>query len=384
MSSAAPSVALKLAQSLIRCPSVTPADAGALDVLQAALEERGFDVKRKIFSEDGLDSIDNLYARRGTKGRNFCFAGHTDVVPAGDEKAWTVAPFGGDVVDGRLFGRGAVDMKTGIACFVGALDRFLAANPDFDESISLLITGDEEADAINGTVKLLEWCDAHGEKFDACLVGEPTNPKYLGQMMKVGRRGSITGWITVYGAQGHVAYPHLADNPVPRLIRVLDALTSRELDTGTDHFQPSNLEVTTIDANNPATNVVPAKISAAFNIRFNDLHQGVDLEKWIRDTCAEHAGAHDLTVKISGEAFLSAPGKLAGLIADASEKITGHRPEMSTTGGTSDARFIQKYCEVAEFGLVGQSMHKVDEHAMVDDIDNLVLIYDEILNRFFD
>ncbi len=382
--SSAPSAALKLAQSLIRCPSVTPADAGALDVLQAALEERGFEVKRKIFNDEGLDSIDNLYARRGTKGRNFCFAGHTDVVPAGDENAWTVPPFGGEVIDGRLFGRGAVDMKTGIACFVGALDHFLAANPDFDESISLLITGDEEADAVNGTVKLLEWCDAQGEKFDACLVGEPTNPKYLGEMMKIGRRGSVTGWVTVYGAQGHVAYPHLADNPVPRLIRVLDALTTRELDKGTDHFQPSNLEVTTIDADNPATNVVPAKISAAFNIRFNDLHQGVELEKWIRDTCAEHAGAHDLTVKISGEAFLSTPGKLAGLIADASEKLTGHRPEMSTTGGTSDARFIHKYCEVVEFGLVGQSMHKVDEHAMVEDIDNLVLIYDEILNRFFD
>ncbi|WP_417842576.1 succinyl-diaminopimelate desuccinylase [Thalassospira sp.] len=378
------SAALSLAQSLIRCPSVTPADAGALDVLQTALEQRGFEVKRKLFEEDGWDSIDNLYARRGSKGRNFCFAGHTDVVPAGDEAAWTVAPFGGEIVDGRLFGRGAVDMKTGIACFVGALDRFLEANPDFDESISLLITGDEEADAVNGTIKLLEWCDAHGEKFDACLVGEPTNPKYLGQMMKVGRRGSITGWVTVYGAQGHVAYPHLADNPVPRLIRVLDALTSRELDTGTDHFQPSNLEITTIDANNPATNIVPAKVSAAFNIRFNDTHQGYELEKWIRDTCAAHAGAHDLKVKISGEAFLSEPGKLAGLIADASEKITGHRPEMSTTGGTSDARFIHKYCEVAEFGLVGQSMHKVDEHAMVEDIDNLVLIYDELLTRFFD
>tara|TARA_R110001583_G_scaffold32882_1_gene111566 strand:+ start:72727 stop:73869 length:1143 start_codon:yes stop_codon:yes gene_type:complete len=378
------SAALTLAQSLIRCPSVTPLDAGALDVLQTALETRGFEVKRKIFEENGTESIDNLYARRGTKGRNFCFAGHTDVVPAGDETAWTVAPFGGEVINGRLFGRGAVDMKTGIACFVGALDRFLSANPDFDESISLLITGDEEADAINGTVKLLEWCDAHGEKFDACLLGEPTNPKYLGQMMKVGRRGSITGWVTVYGAQGHVAYPDLADNPVPRMIRVLDALTSRVLDTGTDHFQPSNLEVTTIDANNPATNIVPAKISAAFNIRFNDVHQGFELEKWIRDTCAEHAGAHDLKVRISGEAFLSEPGKLAGLIADASEKITGHRPEMSTTGGTSDARFIHKYCEVVEFGLVGQSMHKVDEHAMVEDIDNLVLIYDELLNRFFD
>ncbi|MDP2700269.1 succinyl-diaminopimelate desuccinylase [Thalassospira sp.] len=378
------SVALDLARNLIRCPSVTPNDAGALDVLQATLEARGFTVTRKVFAEDGLDPIDNLYARRGTQGRNFCFAGHTDVVPAGDVAAWSVDPFGAEVVDGRLFGRGAADMKTGIACFVGAVDAFLAARPDFDESISFLITGDEEADAVNGTVRLIDWCDNHGEKFDVCLVGEPTNPKYLGEMMKVGRRGSITGWLTVYGAQGHVAYPHLADNPIPRLIGVLDALCHRELDHGTPHFQPSNLEITTIDAGNPATNVVPARVSAAFNIRFNDLHQGADLEKWIRDTCAHYAGAHDLTVKISGEAFLSEPGKLAGLIADASEKITGHRPELSTTGGTSDARFIQKYCEVAEFGLVGQSMHKVDEHAMVEDIEKLTEIYIKILNSYFD
>ena len=377
------SVALELAQSLIRCPSVTPADAGALDVLQKALEARGFDCKRKVFDGNGSDAIDNLYARLGTKGRNFCFAGHTDVVPAGDLDAWTVDPFGGEVKDGRLFGRGAVDMKTGIACFVGGVDAFLAAHPDFDESISFLITGDEEADAFNGTVRLIEWCDQQGEKFDTCLVGEPTNPKYLGEMMKIGRRGSITGWLTVYGAQGHVAYPHLADNPVPRMIKTLDVLNARALDQGTDHFQPSNLEVTTIDAGNSATNVVPAKVSAAFNIRFNDLHTGVDLEKWIKDVCAEHAGAHELRVKISGDAFLSTPGKLANLIADSSEKITGKRPEMSTTGGTSDARFIQKYCEVAEFGLVGQSMHKVDEHAMVEDIENLSKIYSEVLSGYF-
>ncbi|RCK26975.1 succinyl-diaminopimelate desuccinylase [Thalassospira lucentensis] len=377
------SVALELAQSLIRCPSVTPADAGALDVLQQALEARGFDCKRKVFDGNGSDAIDNLYARLGTKGRNFCFAGHTDVVPAGDRDAWTVDPFGGEVQDGRLFGRGAVDMKTGIACFVGGVDAFLAAHPDFDESISFLITGDEEADAFNGTVRLIEWCDQQGEKFDTCLVGEPTNPKYLGEMMKIGRRGSITGWLTIYGAQGHVAYPHLADNPVPRMIKVLDVLNSRKLDQGTDHFQPSNLEVTTVDAGNSATNVVPAKVSAAFNIRFNDLHTGVDLEKWIKDVCAEHAGAHELRVKISGDAFLSTPGKLANLIADAAQKVTGKRPEMSTTGGTSDARFIQKYCEVAEFGLVGQSMHKVDEHAMVEDIENLSKIYSEVLSGYF-
>ena len=349
--------ALDLAQSLIRCPSVTPADAGALDVLQAALEARGFDCKRKIFHEDGWDSIDNLYARLGTKGRNFCFAGHTDVVPAGDAAAWTVDPFGGEIKDGRLFGRGAVDMKTNIACFVESVDAFLATHPDFDESISFLITGDEEADAVNGTIKLLDWCGKHGEKLDVCLLGEPTNPTYLGEMMKVGRRGSITGWLTIYGAQGHVAYPHLADNPVPRMLKVLNALTTHELDQGTPHFQPSNLEVTTIDAGNP--------------------------EKWIRETCAAHAGPHDLKVKISGEAFVSEPGRLAALISDASEKVTGHRPDMSTTGGTSDARFIHKYCEVAEFGLVGQSMHKVDEHAMINDIEKLVVIYADILSGYF-
>ena len=375
--------ALDLARALIRCPSVTPADAGALDVLQTALETMDFVCHRKIFREDGFAPIDNLYARRGTGGRNFCFAGHTDVVPVGDERAWSVPPFDARVKDGRLFGRGAADMKGGIACFVEALARVLDANPDFDESLSLLITGDEEADAVNGTVKLLQWCADNGEKPDTCLIGEPTNPLHLGEMMKVGRRGSLSGRLTVNGLGGHVAYPDRNDNPLPRMIKTLGALYGRFPDGGNEHFQASNFEVCTIDTGNPAINMVPGRVKAAFNIRFNSEHTGPELEGWLRDVCAAHAGDHSLQTRISGEAFLSPPGKLAKIIADAAEEITGHRPECSTTGGTSDGRFIHRYCEVAEFGLVGQSMHKTDEHVLVKDMGKLVDIYRGVLERYF-
>ena len=379
----APDLALDLARALIRRPSVTPADEGALDVLQGALENLDFVCHRQVFTEDGFAPVDNLYARRGTRGRNFCFAGHTDVVPAGDENTWSVPPFEARVQDGRLFGRGAADMKGGIACFVEAVRHFLNANPDFDESLSFLITGDEEADAVNGTVKLLQWCADNGEKLSTCLVGEPTNPLHLGQMMKVGRRGSLSGWLTVNGSGGHVAYPDRNDNPLPRMIRTLDALYGRLIDEGNEHFQASNFEVCTIDTGNPAINMVPNRVKAAFNIRFNTEQAGGDLEDWIRRVCASHAGDHDLTLRVSGDAFLSAPGQLAGIIADAAREITGTSPECSTAGGTSDARFIHHYCEVAEFGLVGQSMHKADENVLVEDMGKLVHIYRGVLERYF-
>jgi succinyl-diaminopimelate desuccinylase len=376
--------ALDLARDLIKCPSVTPKDEGALGVLQTALESLGFECHRQVFEEPGFEPVDNLHARRGKKGRNFCFAGHTDVVPEGELDSWTVPPYEARIEAGRLFGRGAADMKSSIACFTQAVQDFLAARPDFDESISFLITGDEEKDAVNGTVKLLGWCANKGEHFDACLVGEPTNPLKFGQMMKVGRRGSISGWLTVNGRGGHVAYPERNDNPIPRLVKTLDALNERVLDEGTDLFQASNLEITTVDVGNPANNVVPSRVKATFNVRFNNTHQGPELEKWFRDVCAEHAGDHDLKVRISGEAFLSPPAKLAQVISDATEAVTGSIPERSTTGGTSDARFIHHYCEVAEFGLVGQSMHKANENVLVEDIDKLTKVYVKVLENWFD
>lgn len=375
--------ALDLARALIHRPSIAPADEGALDVLEAAVDALGFHCRRQTFEAPDYPPIDNLYARLGRGGRNFCFAGHTDVVPPGDTAAWSVDPFGAEVVNGRLFGRGAADMKGAIACFVEATSHFLARHPDFDETISLLITGDEEKDCVNGTVKLLGWCAGQGEHFDACLVGEPTNPRQMGEEMKIGRRGSISGWLTVYGAQGHVAYPHLTDNPITRLTRILTDLDDRVLDHGTPHFPPSNFEVTTVDVGNPAINVVPAKAQAAFNIRFNDLHSGAGLERWLHEVCQTHADGYDLKTKISGEAFLCPPGQLATLITNACEAVLGTRPAASTSGGISDARFIHHYCEVAEFGLVGQSMHKVDENVRLNDLEALVEVYVHILEGYF-
>ena len=377
--------ALDLARALIRCPSVTPADAGATAVLSDALEPLGFECTVLRFEEEGFDPVDNLYATRAAPGdgRHFCFAGHTDVVPVGDPAGWTVDPFGARVIDGDLYGRGAADMKGGIACFVAAAALFLERRPGFDERISLLITGDEEKDAVNGTVKMLDWAAGRGIGFDACLVGEPTNPHALGDMMKIGRRGSVSARLTVRGRQGHVAYPGRNDNPVPRLIRTLGALIEHRLDRGSERFEPSNLEVTTIDVGNDAGNMVPSSATAAFNIRFNDRHTGAGLEEWIRRTVTDHAGDHELTVRVSGESFLSPPGRLAGLIADASAAVTGRRPEMSTSGGTSDARFIRRYCEVAEFGLVGRTMHKVDERVAVADLEKLTAIYLRVLEGFF-
>ncbi|MFM2041868.1 MAG: succinyl-diaminopimelate desuccinylase [Pseudomonadota bacterium] len=370
---------LSLAQALIRCPSVTPADAGALDVVQRALEGLGFTCTRLPFQESGTDRVDNLYARLGDAGPNLCFAGHTDVVPVGDAAAWTVDPFGGEVINGRLYGRGASDMKGAVAAWIAAVARHLDTHGRPAGSLSLLITGDEEGPSVNGTKKVLDWMAANGERIDACIVGEPTNPKAMGDMMKIGRRGSLTATLTAYGAQGHVAYPHLADNPLPRLAEALHLLASSPLDEGTPHFQPSTLALTTIDVGNPAGNVIPAKGTARFNIRFNDLHTPASLEAHIRDVLQEVGGHWDLSIQVSGVAFLTPPGPLSDMVGQAVAAVTGRVPDLSTSGGTSDARFIKDHCPVVEFGLVGATMHKVDENVTVADLETLTEIYTRVL-----
>ena len=375
---------LELARALIRCPSVTPADAGALDVLQAALQELGFTCHRIIGNNPKSVPIDNLYARLGTTVPNFCFAGHTDVVPAGDRNSWSDDPFSAEVRDGKLFGRGASDMKGAIAAFVSATARILARHPDgMNGSISLLITGDEEGPAINGTRALLEWLGKNNEQVDLCLVGEPTNPERLGDMIKIGRRGSLNARLTVFGTQGHAAYPALADNPLPRLVAMLGRLTEARLDDGNAHFQPSNIQITTIDVGNEATNVTPAKAQAAFNIRFNDGHSSDSLRTWLQQQFDAVGGEYELDIHVTGEAFLTPPGELSALISDAVEAATGRVPELSTTGGTSDARFIKDHCAVAEFGLIGATMHKIDEHIELAELDALADIYENILERYF-
>ncbi len=376
--------ALNLAQALIRCPSVTPADGGSLDTLQQALEPLGFSCHQMTFSEDGTPDVQNMYARIGSEGPNFCFAGHTDVVPVGDNASWTVDPFGAEIINGVLYGRGATDMKTAVACFVEATARFLSRRGrEFGGSISLLITGDEEGPAINGTRKVLGWMEGQGEKLDACLVGEPTNPNALGEMVKIGRRGSLSGWLEVHGIQGHTAYPHLADNPIHRLVKMLTAITEPALDDGTDHFQASNLQVTTIDVGNMATNVIPGNARAAFNIRFNDTHTSESLIAWLRQRLDKVGGDYDLEFRVTGEAFLTAPGPFSSLISGAVEYVTGKKPDLSTTGGTSDARFIKDYCPVAEFGLISQTMHKIDERVSLKDLEKLTDIYERVLDGYF-
>jgi len=375
---------LPLARALIRCPSVTPYDAGALAVLEAALAPLGFTCRRMRFSAPGTPDVDNLFAMLGTGGPHFCFAGHTDVVPVGDDAAWTRDPFAAVVEEGILYGRGAVDMKSAIACFVAAIARL---RPGWDDGppgrISLLITGDEEGPAINGTVKMLETLAAEGLVPDACLVGEPTNPNVLGDMVKIGRRGSLSGVLKVTGMQGHVGYPHLADNPLPRLCRMVLAICGPELDPGTQHFQKSNLEVTSIDVGNPAGNVIPAAGSARFNIRFNTEWTAERLEAWLRERLDEVGGGYDLDLTCGALPFLTEPGSFTALIAEAVEAATGRRPELSTTGGTSDARFISRYCPVAEFGLIGRTMHKVDEQVPIAALAELTDVYAGILQRFF-
>jgi len=375
---------VELTQALIQRPSVTPVDAGALGVLEDALKPLGFDCHRLAYSQDGTPDVDNLYARIGTTGPNLCFAGHTDVVPVGDEAAWTHPPFGAEIHDGVLFGRGAVDMKAAIACFASAAARYLGEQKDtFTGSISFLITGDEEGPAINGTIKMLDWMGANGQSMDACIVGEPTNTDTLGETIKIGRRGSLTGYITQHGTQGHVAYPQHADNPVPKLVKLLSALSAQPLDHGTEHFQPSNLEITSVDVGNTATNVIPNSARAVFNVRFNDTFSPETLKAHLTEVLKVAGDNFDLEFSVSGESFLTPPGLLSDVMSRAVTKITGLTPELSTSGGTSDARFIKDHAAVAEFGLMNQTAHKVDECATVNSIRMLADIYYEMIGGYF-
>ena len=370
-----------LSQALVRCPSVTPEDAGALDVAERALTDIGFRCTRLPFGGNGRARVDNLYARLGTGDPVFAFAGHTDVVPPGDRSRWSVDPFAGEIVDGHLVARGAADMKSGVASFIAAASRFVAdRGPGFGGSIALILTGDEEGDAVDGTVKVLDWLRETGERLDFCVVGEPTSKRTLGDTIKIGRRGSLNGRLTVRGVQGHTAYPQFADNPVHRLLRVADALLAEPLDTGNAHFEPSTLNITSIDVGNPASNVIPAEARAAFNIRFNDNHTGAALERWMRARLADIGGDVDLDVKVSGEAFLTAPAGLAERVADAVYAACGTRPRLDTGGGTSDARFIKDHCPVVECGLVGATVHQTDERVPVAEIEGLTAIYAAILN----
>ena len=362
---------LPLVQALIRCNSVTPADGGAQDVVAAAVEPLGFTVWRLPFG-----TTPNLFARRGTGAPHFCFAGHTDVVPPG-AAPWTVDPFGGVVRDGVLLGRGACDMKGAIAAFIAAIPEVAGAG-----SISLLITGDEEGPALDGTTRVLDWMQEHGHVPDLCVVGEPTNPAALGEVIKIGRRGSLNASITVHGVQGHVAYPHQVDNPVHRLVQVLAALTAAPLDAGSDWFEPSTLQVTSVDVGNPATNVVPSAAQARLNMRFNDHHTGAALHGWLRATLARYATRFDLEVSISGESFLTEPGPLVQRLRGAIGRACGREPRLDTGGGTSDARFITRLCPVAEFGLVGATMHQADEGVPVADLRALTEAYRVVLAEF--
>lgn len=374
---------VELTADLIRCPSVTPEEGGALVLLEKLLSDAGFDCTRV-----DRGGVSNLFARWGEKGHacSFGFNGHTDVVPVGDEAAWTMPPFGAEIRDGVMYGRGTTDMKSGVAAFAAAAVDFVQDTPP-DGAVILAITGDEEGDAVDGTTALLDYMDRADERMSVCLVGEPTCPNTMGEMMKIGRRGSMTAWFTVTGVQGHSAYPHRAKNPLPPMARLMHDLASHELDQGTDHFDASTLAVVNIDTGNTATNVIPAQCRGAVNIRFNDLHSGTSLSDWLQAEAQRVAKAYDVEVdikiKISGESFLTPPGPLSDLVAQAVEAETGVRPEMSTTGGTSDARFVKNHCPVVEFGLVGRTMHQVDECVEVAQIDQLKAIYTRILRDYF-
>ncbi|MCH9806478.1 MAG: succinyl-diaminopimelate desuccinylase [Alphaproteobacteria bacterium] len=377
-----------LAQALIRCPSVTPAEGGALDLLQRVLEPLGFACHRLPFSQVGTPDVDNLYARLGAKGPNLCFAGHTDVVPPGNEAAWSVPPFAAEIRDGILYGRGAVDMKSEIACFIAALAEVVAdRGAPLPGSVSLLITGDEEGPAINGTVKMLDWLKQNGETLDACLVGEPSNPVALGDEIKIGRRGSLNGELIVHGIQGHSAYPAKADNPVPKLARIIDRLSAAHLDDGTEQFQASHLAVTVISVPNTATNVIPGEARALFNIRYNDTWTKDRLMAWVRGIIDEALVGtdtqFDLTFSSTGDVFCTKAGPLVETISQAVEEVTGRTPKLTTGGGTSDARFIKDACPVVEFGLVNATIHQVDEHVAVADIVTLTQIYRRFIERYF-
>jgi len=375
-----------LARALIRCPSVTPKDEGALDVLEAALKPLGFICHKLRFEADGTAPVDNLYARIGTAAPNFCFAGHTDVVPPGDTSLWGHDPFAAEVKDGVLYGRGAADMKSAIAAFVDAASRYLSGCKP-NGSISLLITGDEEGPAINGTPKMLDWLKARGETLDHCIVGEPTSTIHAGDTLKIGRRGSLTARITVTGVQGHVGYPHKARNPIPAMAALVERLSSHVIDEGTGHFEKSTLSFTTVDVGNPAGNVIPAEARAQLNIRFNDAQSPAKLKSWIEseaDAVSKRSGcAIDLQFDVGGNVFLTKPGPFVTLVSDATGRVTGAPPTLSTTGGTSDARFIRDHCPVAELGLPGGTMHKADECVPVAEIHRLSDIYKAVLERYF-
>lgn len=401
---------VELAKALIACPSVTPRTAGVFNVLEEFLQPLGFTAHRALFKEDGFDAVENIYLRLGTTSPNLCFAGHTDVVPPGDEADWSVPPFEPQVVDGELIGRGAEDMKGAIAAFMVAAKAFTSsplkgeagrgtehgnASPsqvptptlplkgrEFKGSISLLITQDEEGWAVNGTRKMLGWLAEKGEVIDHCIVGEPTNPDELGEMIKVGRRGSVSFLITVRGKQGHVAYPDRADNPITRLVAMLHALKAEPIDAGSEFFQPSNLEVSSIDVGNPTYNVIPAKAEARVNVRFNDLHSSADIERWVRARIAPH-GEAELVVRVTGESFLNKDEKLSALMVEAVKAQTGRTPVLSTTGGTSDARFIKNVCPVIEFGTTGRTAHMVNESVKVETLEGLSRVYEDFLTRYF-
>lgn len=374
---------VSLTARLVRCNSITPVEGGALHLLQGELEAAGFWCKRVDRGD-----VSNLFARWGDKGhpRSFGFNGHTDVVPLGDEAAWTKPPFGAEIEDGYLYGRGATDMKSGVAAFAAAAIDFVRNSPP-EGAVILTITGDEEGEAVDGTTALLDYMQIEGEQMSVCLVGEPTCPDRMGEMIKIGRRGSLSAWFTVTGEQGHSAYPHRANNPLPAMARLMDRLASHTLDDGTDHFGASTLAVVTVDTANPATNVIPAQSRATVNIRFNDKHSGASLTEWLQseaDSVARAFGVEiDMRVKVSGESFLTPPGPLSDLVASAVEKETGLRPVLSTTGGTSDARFVKNHCPVVEFGLVGKTMHQVDERVDVAQIHQLKTIYGRILQSYF-
>ena len=376
-----------LAQALIRCRSVTPEDGGALGVLEDALMPLSFICTRLRFQAEGTAPIENLYARIGTQGPNFCFAGHTDVVPPGDAKLWKHDPFAAEIANGTLYGRGAVDMKTAVACFAAAAARFIGSGKPFG-SISLLITGDEEGPTnINGTRRVLEWLAEQGERLDHCIVGEPTATAETGDVLKIGRRGTMNVKLTVTGTQGHAAYPAKANNPIPAMAELVNALAAWALDDGTDHFDPSTLAFTTVDVGNPATNVIPAEARAGFNIRFNDRHKSADLIAHIEAEAARIAKARGVEIAVSahasGEPFLTAPGAFTAMLSKVVQEVTGRTPELSTTGGTSDARFIKNYCPVVEMGLPGSTMHKADECVPVAEIEKLTALYARVLDAYF-
>jgi succinyl-diaminopimelate desuccinylase len=383
-----PTDPVTLTQALIRCESVTPHEGGALTLLQNVLEPAGFVCHRMMFSEPGTPDVDNLYARLGTGRPHLCFAGHTDVVPAGNEAAWKFPPFGGAIKDGILYGRGAVDMKGCVAAFVSAALRHITKHNGLTRgSLSFLITGDEEGPSINGTMKMLDWLKARDEVLDACLVGEPSNPKALGDEIRIGRRGSMNAELLVHGKQGHSAYPNIADNPVPKLARIIDRLCSAKLDEGTAHFQPSNLQVTVISVPNTASNVIPGEARASINVRYNDTWTRPRIEAWVREmtakAAAELGAKFDLAFSGTGDVFVTKPGPLVSTLKDAIKSVTGRTPALTTGGGTSDARFIKDHCPVVEFGLVNATIHQVDEHTSIADLETLTDIYGRFIGNYF-